>query len=332
MKISQEIIRMNTKELMVSVQMITYKHEEFIKQAIEGVLMQETDFEFDLIIADDCSPDNTNKIVDEIIKNHSKSVRIKYSRHEKNIGMQANGRFAFNQCNGKYIAFCEGDDYWTDPLKLQKQVDFLEANPDYGMVHSSYSVYNESNKTLSSNSKKNVNSGDVFRSLIISGNNVSTLTVLARAELLKNATRIIDAPCLNNNWAMGDYPMWLSIAQQSKISYLKDNTSVYRKLNDSASNSLDGNKELTILKSLSSIGRWFSKEYGFEDCLPVINENDLFIGYHLSLIYNTQEKVDYRKKVRKHKIINRSFRNLILYIVSYSRFLERILCLIESRH
>lgn len=119
------------ENLMVSVDMITYGHENYIRQAIEGVLMQETNFEFDLIIADDCSPDNTQEIVKGIIKNHPKGYRIKYFRHKKNLGMQPNGLFAYEQCQGKYVAICEGDDYWTDPLKLQKQIDFLEANPDY---------------------------------------------------------------------------------------------------------------------------------------------------------------------------------------------------------
>ena len=121
-------------KLMVSVDMITYQHEAYIAQAIEGVLMQETNFEYDLIIADDCSPDKTNEIVKNLIATHPKGHIIKYFRHPKNIGMQANGLFAFEQCNGKYIALCEGDDYWTDPNKLQKQVDFLEANPQYAFT------------------------------------------------------------------------------------------------------------------------------------------------------------------------------------------------------
>lgn len=128
--------------LMVSVDMITYGHENYIRQAIEGVLMQETDFEFDLIIADDCSPDDTSKIVEDIIKNHIKGYRIKYFRHKENMGMKANGMFAFEQCYGKYIAICEGDDYWTDPFKLQKQVDFLEANPEFSLCTGGYSEYN----------------------------------------------------------------------------------------------------------------------------------------------------------------------------------------------
>ncbi|OQC44889.1 MAG: putative glycosyltransferase EpsE [Bacteroidetes bacterium ADurb.Bin028] len=119
------------RDIFVSVIMITYKHEQFIAKAIEGVLMQKCDFEVELIIADDCSPDKTEEKVFQIIKNHPKNSWIKYTKHKTNKGMISNFNWALNQCKGKYIAMCEGDDYWTDPLKLQKQVDFLEANEEY---------------------------------------------------------------------------------------------------------------------------------------------------------------------------------------------------------
>ena len=119
------------RDIFVSVIMITYKHEQFIAKAIEGVLMQKCDFEVELIIADDCSPDKTEEKVFQIIKNHPKNSWIKYTKHKTNKGMISNFNWALNQCKGKYIALCEGDDYWTDPLKLQKQVDFLEANEEY---------------------------------------------------------------------------------------------------------------------------------------------------------------------------------------------------------
>ena len=145
--------------LMVSVDMITYKHEDYIGEAIEGVLMQETNFEFDLIIADDCSPDRTQEIVEHIIKVHPKGYRIKYFRNKENLGMQANGFFAAQQCTGKYVAICEGDDYWSDPLKLQKQVDFLEANPDYIFSVHRYKLYLENKKEFEHNTIHPLNYG-----------------------------------------------------------------------------------------------------------------------------------------------------------------------------
>ena len=153
-------------KLLVSVDMITYKHEAFIKQAIEGVLMQETNFEYDLIIADDCSPDNTEAIVRNIIATHPKGHTIKYFRQEKNIGMQANGMFAGQQCKGKYIAVCEGDDYWTDPLKLQKQIDFLENNLEYNLV--GHHATDSNSKLIGKHEKDSFSFEDIYyRTLII---------------------------------------------------------------------------------------------------------------------------------------------------------------------
>lgn len=123
--------------------MVTYNHEEFLVQAIEGVLMQEVAFNVELIIADDCSTDNTQKIVNYYQQNHPKGHWIKYFRHPQNKGMIANFTWTLDECKGNYIAICEGDDYWTDSSKLQKQVDFLENNSDFVLVSHKVKILKE---------------------------------------------------------------------------------------------------------------------------------------------------------------------------------------------
>jgi len=113
---------------LVSIICITYNHEPYIAEAIEGVLMQKCSFPIELVIGEDCSTDNTRKICEEYA---NKSELIKLLPTETNLGMMPNFIRTLQSCTGKYIAMCEGDDYWTDPLKLQKQVDFLEANAEY---------------------------------------------------------------------------------------------------------------------------------------------------------------------------------------------------------
>ena len=120
--------------LMVSVIMITYNHEKYIEEAMNGVLMQKTDFDYELIVANDQSSDQTDSVIKRILSKHPLAGRIHYIEREKNMGMVANFIDTVRQSKGKYIALCEGDDYWTDPLKLQKQVDFLEQNEEYSMV------------------------------------------------------------------------------------------------------------------------------------------------------------------------------------------------------
>jgi glycosyltransferase involved in cell wall biosynthesis len=131
---------MNQESPLVSVCMPTYRHEEYIAQAIEGVLMQKTTFPIELRIGDDCSTDNTRKICLEYQERYPGIIKLRL--RERNGGQMINWTESLKSCVGKYIAMCEGDDYWIDPLKLQKQVAFLETHPEYSVTfHNSFNVY-----------------------------------------------------------------------------------------------------------------------------------------------------------------------------------------------
>jgi glycosyltransferase involved in cell wall biosynthesis len=119
---------------LVSVCVITYNHERYIRQTLDGILMQETTFKYEVIVGEDCSPDNTREILLEYKEKHPETIHL--ILHEENVGMNKNAEAVWRRCRGKYLAYCEGDDYWTDPLKLQKQIDFLEGHPDHsGICH-----------------------------------------------------------------------------------------------------------------------------------------------------------------------------------------------------
>ena len=210
----------NYMQKTVSVNMITYKHESYIEQAIKGILMQQTDFDYELIIADDCSPDRTEEIVNDLIKTHSQGSKIKYFRHKKNIGMQANGIFAFNQCSGKYVALCEGDDYWTDPLKLQKQVDFLEANLDYSICYHKVQVLR--NSVLEEDDITSEVSETTTIKDLAKGNYIHTCSVVFRNKLFNKLPKYFHkAP-------VGDYFLHMLNAKYGKIKFLNEFMSVYR--------------------------------------------------------------------------------------------------------
>ncbi len=133
-------------ELKVCVCMLTYNHENYIARAIEGVLMQQTNFPVELIIGEDCSTDNTRQVCFEYRERYPDKIRLRLP--DKNIGMCKNLYETLAACDGKYIAMCEGDDYWTDPLKLQKQVDFLESHPDYTICGGRYMVLEDGKTEL----------------------------------------------------------------------------------------------------------------------------------------------------------------------------------------
>jgi glycosyltransferase involved in cell wall biosynthesis len=208
----------------VSVVMITFGHEAFIRQAIEGVLMQECIFPLQLIVADDCSPDNTPGVMQELLNTHPRSGSIHYTRHAQNKGMMANFIWALGQAKGKYIALCEGDDYWTDPYKIQKQVDFLEENGDYSFVATDYQVFDEIKRafTATAFSQKTKN-----KNAIITLENflnpfiIGTLTVVFRAELINLKT-------ITHKKHLKDLFLFALLLEKGYGLYLNEITGVYR--------------------------------------------------------------------------------------------------------
>ena len=125
----------------VSVCMIAYKHEAFIRQAIESILSQEADFPIELVIGDDCSPDGTAAICQEFA---ARDQRVRLLPRERNLGVMPNLVRTLMACRGEYIAICEGDDYWTDAQKLHKQVAYLDGHPDHaGAVHQAVIVVDD---------------------------------------------------------------------------------------------------------------------------------------------------------------------------------------------
>ncbi|MCA6422553.1 MAG: glycosyltransferase [Flavobacterium sp.] len=208
---------------MVSVIMITYGHEQFIKQAIEGVLMQQCDFEVELIIANDCSPDNTDSVVNQIIENHPNSNWIRYTRHTSNKGMTPNFVWALKQANGTYIALCEGDDYWTDPLKLKKQVDFLSANQEFGICFHKTEEINLFDKSKN-RIFPNINNNTIYSiEDYILNNWTATCSIVFTYKFYKNENWYTTLP-------FGDLGLVLIILKNSnkKAMVFNDIMSVYR--------------------------------------------------------------------------------------------------------
>lgn len=210
-----------TTNKLVSVCMITYGHENYIKQAIESVLQQICNFNVELIIANDCSPDCTDTIIANIIKNHPKGSIIKYYKNENNIGMMPNFIFALKHCKGKYIALCEGDDYWTDNLKLQKQVDFLEANSDYVLCFHQVAILKSNGAIVDDFITKIPKNHENIDDFAQHGNYIHTPSVVYR-NIIK------EFPNEFNKTPIGDFFLYMILAEHGKFKYLTDRMCVYR--------------------------------------------------------------------------------------------------------
>lgn len=209
-----------TDNPLVSVLMITYNHEKFIAQAIESVLMQHVNFKYEIVIGEDCSTDRTKNIVVDYQKKYSN--RIKLLLQETNVGMHKNFIDTYYSCQGKYIALLEGDDYWTDPHKLQKQVDFLEANPEYVICFHPIKIWKEDEQQLVGDYiTRNVpETTDIYE--LTKGNYIHTPSVLYRNGLIKNfPAEFYKSPA-------GDYFLHMLNAQFGKIKKLPDYMAVYR--------------------------------------------------------------------------------------------------------
>ena len=248
--------------IMVSICCITYNHEKYIADAIEGFLMQETTFPFEIIIGEDCSSDRTREIA--IQYKNKYPILIKIITSEINVGATKNFSRTIMAAQGKYIAICEGDDYWTDPQKLQKQVLFLESNHDYAMVHSDAScliqttkVYYQSNNK--ERLKRKIPSGYIYEQLLIN-NSLITLTVVMRKTILQNAMN--ELALQNKQWKMTDYPLWLEIAKHHNIHYIDESLGVYRVLPHSASHNKDMNQTFLFDRDTFDVKFYFLRKYG----------------------------------------------------------------------
>jgi glycosyltransferase involved in cell wall biosynthesis len=133
------------KDFKVDILMITYNHQDFIEQAIDGVISQVTNFKFRLQIFDDCSTDNTEEKIKKKLNHSNLNLTIVYHRNQHNLGVFENGKKSLNSINSDYVALCEGDDYWIEPCKLQIQVDFLESNPEYSICFTNVFELKENN-------------------------------------------------------------------------------------------------------------------------------------------------------------------------------------------
>lgn len=248
------------KNQLVSVCMITYGHEDYISQAINGVLMQECDFEIELIIANDCSPDKTDSIITEILENHPKSSCIKYKRQEKNIGMMPNFLYAIAQCSGKYVAMCEGDDYWITKDKLQQQVSILEINGAIGLVYTSVNhFYQNTGKSIAIPARFVNNSSDAVP-MMLKNKYIEFATTLFRRSVLTQAISTVKDELTTG--VIGDTRILLDVAQNSQIYFLDEVTAMYRIVEGSASHPVQIDKYIFALYDSYLCRKTFVKRYG----------------------------------------------------------------------
>ncbi|MFB6340648.1 glycosyltransferase [Saccharicrinis sp. FJH62] len=227
---------MNNHNILVSICITTYNHGDFIQQALEGCIMQKTNFDIEILINDDASTDKTVEILRKYEEEYPDIIKpVFQTSNQYSKGVHPMAELVYPRAGGKYIALCEGDDYWTDPYKLQKQVDFLEKNSDFGMVCTDYKRFYQEKKRFKDHCfrKSKYNSEVKYEDYLLDRSTIGTATVLFKQELLNKYYKEIPEK-VRYSWNVGDTPMWLYFSIKSKIGVLNIETAVYRVLKISA--------------------------------------------------------------------------------------------------
>ena len=243
-----ENIKMEKEQIVVSVLCLAYNHEKYIRQCLDGFIMQKVNFAFEVLINDDASTDGTAKIIREYEEKYPDIIKPTYqTENQYSQGVKINQTILFPKAKGKYIAFCEGDDYWVDPYKLQKQVDALENNPDcYFCVcrvdlieeNGEYSIKNKERKSIDKSYK--LSSEEAVASLHPYIHQLSGW--LLNAGKLKEYYQ--DPPRFVLMADVGDVPLMLYFAHIGNVYFVKECLSYYR---------------------INSIGSWNSKMHNNSD-------------------------------------------------------------------
>jgi glycosyltransferase involved in cell wall biosynthesis len=272
-------------EPLVSVVVPTYQHAAFIRQCLDSILMQKTNFNFEIILGEDESIDGTRDICIEYSNKYPDKIRL-FLRSRKDvifINGRATGRYNFINClkeaNGKYIALCEGDDYWTDPLKLQKQVDFLEANEDFSICFHNANIVDNNNQFIKLFHQNPVKEITDFMDLI------SENWYIPTASMVFKRSSIDKLPHWFTEVFNGDYALQLILTSEGqKIGYLADIMGAYRIHGGGISNSLktpvDRNNFLIAI--FKNIRLYANHKYQK-------NVNDRISSLYLLKIYNSKK-------------------------------------------
>lgn len=214
----------------VSILCLTYNHEKFISEALDGFLNQKTSFEFEIVIHDDASTDGTQRIIKEYYSRHPeiiKTILLKKNIHSAGGNILKN---AFKYCSGDYIAFCEGDDKWVEVTKLQKQVEFLDFNKDYVLVYSDCIPFNDKGRVeINLNGAKR----DLSQNELIGSPSIYTLTTCFR--------NIIQIPPEASIARYGDLFIWTLLGHYGKGAYLSSVSPPMYRMHEGGMNSMKSN-------------------------------------------------------------------------------------------
>lgn len=247
------------REILLTVRCLTYNHAPYIRQCLESIVTQKTNFAFKILVHDDASTDGTTDIVREFAARYPDIIETNIKK--ENLYSHDYRKFQhtiYSGFEGKYVAWCDGDDYWCDEYKLQKQVDFLESNQQYMLVCSNAKTVDKDDKEVYRNRTRRL--GENAASDLVCGcNPIISSSACFRRELISDYTKLI--PEMPFEAKMGDYPLWIFISLRGQIYQFDENLVAYRVLNSSASHSRDVAYITGFRNSSQELALWFNAHY-----------------------------------------------------------------------
>lgn len=205
----------------ISVFMLAYNHENYIAQAIQGILDQKTDLDYELVIGEDCSTDNTRAVINDFKERYPEKIRV--IENTTNVGMHENFLRTLFTCKGKYLCLCEGDDYWINPDKLTLQYQFLESNPKYVLVCGNHKKFIQSSNQFDKGNPPSVKDHDINFEKLIRFNCITTATIMFRNVLKREDFAHDFFSIISCDWYM-----YMKLLNHGKIRYLRHTFAVYR--------------------------------------------------------------------------------------------------------
>lgn len=221
-------------KILVAVQCLIFNHEPYLRDCFEGFVTQKTDFRFVAIVHEDCSTDNSAAIIREYEAKYPDIFRPiyetenQYSKHDGSLGRIMNA--AIDATGAKYIAMCEGDDYWTDPYKLQKQVDFLETHPDYSLCFTNTIVKYPDHEEIAINHVWDTYTIEdiINTNALNTGERGDNIVPCAHTSSVMYRRQECWSPQWMKKCFIGDEPLFIAMAQYGKAKFINEPMTVYR--------------------------------------------------------------------------------------------------------
>lgn len=301
----------------VVIKCTTYNHEPYIRKCLDGFVNQRTNFSFVAIVHDDASNDGTTQIVRDYAKKYPDMIypiyeeENQWSKHDGTINSILNE--VIEKLSPKYVAICEGDDYWVDPLKLQKQVDVMDADDGISMCYTRNKCFSVKKNQFSNT--RGTACVD-FRTFLLYDETI-TLTVLIRNDLHKKYFEEIKPN--QKGWLMGDTPLWLWLAKNGRIKPLDDITAVYNAHPGSSSRSGAYKKQERFNKSALDIRLFFIEKYN--DCKDLIPY--LYDKYYRANMSDAYDFGEFTETVKNFYKIKKKKKNDYFVMI---KLLPKVIC------